>query len=163
MDLRGYQLEDIVLTAIKSEVEANAIYSKLADGVKNAILKDRLRFLAGEEAKHRAFVEELYRREFPGKPIELPKETPVPMPRIELPSEQVPVSKVIKSAMEAERAASQFYTAFAKRYKEDPVRSMLNYFASMEMTHYEILEREKGTADKFEDFDAVWPMMHAGP
>ena len=164
MDLKGYSMEDIILTAIKSEVEASAIYTKLADRVKNAILKDRLRFLAAEEAKHRAFIEELHRREFPGKPIVLPERTPVPMPGIEIPAEHVPVSRVIKSAMDAERAASQFYSAFARTYTKDPqVAEMLQYFASMEMTHYELLEREKDTADKLEDFDGMWPMMHAGP
>ena len=66
--------------------------------------------------------------------------------------------------MDAERAASQFYSAFARSYTKDPkVSSMLQYFASMEMTHYELLEREKDTADKLEDFDGMWPMMHAGP
>jgi len=164
MDLKGYSLEDIILTAIKSEVEANAIYTKLAERVKNAILKDRLVFLAGEEAKHRAFIEALHRREFPGKAIVLPERTPVPMPSVEVAAEHVPMSKVIKSAMDAERAASQFYSAFARSYTKDPqVARILQYFASMEMTHYELLEREKDTADKLEDFDGMWPMMHAGP
>jgi len=164
MDLKGYSLEDIILTAIKSEVEANAIYTQLAERVKNAILKDRLLFLAGEEAKHKAFIEALHRREFPGKLIVLPERTPVPMPNIEIPAEHVPLSKVIKSAMDAERAASQFYSAFARSYTKDPqVAKMLQYFASMEMTHYEVLEHEKDTADKLEDFDGMWPMMHAGP
>jgi rubrerythrin len=164
MDLKGYSLEDIILTAIKSEVEANTIYTQLAERVKNSILKDRLRFLAAEEAKHMAFIEALHRREFPGKPIVLPERTPVPMPGIEIPAEHVPLSKVIKSAMDAERAASQFYTAFARSYTKDPqVTKMLQYFASMEMTHYEVLEHEKDTADKLEDFDGMWPMMHAGP
>ena len=164
MDLKGYSLEDIILTAIKSEVEANAIYTKLAERVKNSILKDRLAFLAGEEAKHRAFIEALHHREFPGKAIVLPERTPVPMPSVEISAEHVPMSKVIKSAMDAERAASQFYSAFARSYTKDPqVAKILQYFASMEMTHYELLEREKDTADKLEDFDGMWPMMHAGP
>ena len=164
MDLKGYSLEDIILTAIKSEVEATAIYTKLAERIKNAILKDRLVFLAGEEAKHRAFIEALHHREFPGKAIVLPERTPVPMPSVEIPAEHVLMSKVIKSAMDAERAASQFYSAFARSYTKDPqVAKILQYFASMEMTHYELLEREKDTADKLEDFDGMWPMMHAGP
>jgi len=54
MDLSGYTLEDLLLAAIKSEVESERIYSSLAGRVGNFFLKDRLNFLAGEERRHRA-------------------------------------------------------------------------------------------------------------
>lgn len=164
MDLNKYTMEEIILTAIKSEREANDIYARLSTGVKNAILKDRLRFLAAEEQKHEAFVLELFHRQFPGKAVVMPERTPVPMPEVLIPTEHVPISHVLKSAMKAERAAAQFYSAFAKRYTQDKeVREMLTYFASMESMHYELLEKEKDTADRFEQYDDMWPMMHAGP
>ena len=49
MDLSRYTLEDVLLTALKSEYEANLLYSKLAESTKNAFLKERLMFLAKEE------------------------------------------------------------------------------------------------------------------
>jgi rubrerythrin len=164
MDLKEYTMEDIILTAIKSEREAIDIYTRLATVVKNAILKDRLRFLAAEEHKHEAFVVELFHRQFPGRDVVVPESSPVPMPEVRIPTEHVPISHVISDAMRAERAASQFYSAFAKRYPQDKViRDMLEYFASMESMHYELLEKEKATADRFESYDDMWPMMHAGP
>jgi len=164
MDLKEYSMEELILTAIKSERDANDIYSRLSRGVKNAILKDRLRFLAAEEQKHEAFVVELFHRQFPGRDVVLPESSPVPMPHVEIPAEHVPVSHIIKDAMRAERSAAQFYSAFAKRYTQDKeIRDMLNYFAAMESMHYEMLEKEKATADRFESYDDMWPMMHAGP
>jgi rubrerythrin len=164
MDLKEYTMEELLLTAIKSERDANDIYTRLSAGVKNAILKDRLRFLAAEERKHEAFVEELFHRQFPGRDVVLPERTPVPMPEVRIPAEHVPVSHIIGDAMRAERAAAQFYSAFAKRYTQDKeVRDMLEYFAAMESIHYELLEKEKATADRFESYDSMWPMMHAGP
>jgi len=44
MDLSDYKKDELFLTAIKSEIEANKIYSDLADGVKNAFLKDKLKY-----------------------------------------------------------------------------------------------------------------------
>ncbi len=164
MDLKEYTMEDIILTAIKSERDASDIYARLSAKVKNSILKDRLRFLATEEQKHEAFVEGLFHRQFPGKAVVMPERTTVPMPVVEIPAEHVPISHIINDAMKAERAAAQFYSAFAKRYTQDKeVRDMLNYFASMESMHYELLEKEKGTADRLEQYDDIWPMMHAGP
>ena len=51
MDLTRYNLKDVILTAMKSEVDSRAVYEKLADRVENFMLKDRLKFLAGEEAR----------------------------------------------------------------------------------------------------------------
>ena len=36
MDLGNYSTEDLILTALRSEVEAKHVYSTLAEGVKNA-------------------------------------------------------------------------------------------------------------------------------
>ena len=58
MDLSSFDLEDLILAAIKSEVESNKVYSKIAKKTKNGLLKDKMRFLAGEELKHMQFMEE---------------------------------------------------------------------------------------------------------
>jgi len=163
MDLRTFNEEEIFLSAIKSEVEAKAIYSKLADGVKNAFLKDKLRFLAGEEDKHREYLENAYWNRFAGKDIELPEKSFVPLPKVQIPNESVSVSEIIKSAMKAEQAAQEFYEAFAERFDDDPeIKKTLEYFATMELGHYKILEIEFENIERFEEYDDYWPMMHLG-
>jgi rubrerythrin len=164
MDLDRYTMDDLILSALKAEVEAKATYGALANGVKNAYLKGRLEFLAEEEEKHRSYLDGLYRTQFPGREPELPSTTPVPMPEVHLPSEHLPLSEVFTQAMTAERAASEFYASFAQRFEEgDDARTMLNYFSKMEMGHYNLLETERDSARDFEEFDDQWPMMHAGP
>lgn len=164
MDLSKYTLKDVVVTAMKSEVESRAVYEKLADRVKNFMLKDRLKFLAGEEAKHYRFFEGFYAKEFPGEEVVLPDENPVPLPAVLVYDEAMPISEVISSAMEAELAARDFYTEmaglFADRVK---TRNMLLYIAKMELGHYKLLEHEKELAEEFETFDVDWPMVHEGP
>jgi rubrerythrin len=74
------------------------------------------------------------------------------------------VSEVVASAMNAEKNAEDFYTAFAHRF---PVGSeqayLLLYFASMEKGHYLLLENEKVLLEKEEYYDNSFPMMHVGP
>jgi rubrerythrin len=163
MDLITYNEEELFFTAIRAEVDSNNVYAQLAAGVKNAFLKDKLRFLAGEEEKHKQYLEKAYGDRFPGKEIELPDKTIVPLPELKIPDERVPISEVIESAMNAELAAQEFYTAFATRFEDVPeLKKTLEYFATMEQGHYKILEIEKQNIEKFEMYDDYWPMMHMG-
>ncbi len=161
MDLSIHSLEDLLLAALKGEVDSSEVYIKLSERVKNAFLKDKLKFLAGEEEKHKTFIESLYKDNFPNKEIVVPKKTSVPLPEIKL---DVPISEVIKSAMEAEKAAYDFYNALSGKFENDSaIKRTLVYLAIMEMGHYKLLELEKETIDKYEDYDSVWPMVHLGP
>jgi rubrerythrin len=163
MDLSHFTREELFVSAIKSEIESREIYSRLSEGVKNAFLKDRLTFLASEEGKHRAFLEGAFKREFPGKELILPEKTPVPLPEIRVPDEMVSLSKVLESAMDAELAAQAFYNSFAEQFPDDKgMRNTLELFATMEMGHYRLLEIERDNMQRFESYDAYWPMMHIG-
>jgi rubrerythrin len=60
MNLKIYTLDDLLLTAIKAEVDSKTLYAKLSNRVENFMLKERLQFLSGEEAKHQRFFTSLY-------------------------------------------------------------------------------------------------------
>ncbi len=163
MDLDKFTLEELLLSAIKSEVEASKIYKKVAEAVENAILKDKFLFLAGEEEKHRQLIEQIYRGKFPGREPELPEKTPVPLPEIKFEREEVPLSEILTQAMEAELAAHEFYKTLAERFSGDPeVRKNLLFFSSMEMGHYHLLKLEKENIERFEDWEEFNPMVHIG-
>jgi len=165
MDLKKYTLEDLLLAAMKSEVESNIIYTKIAKQVKNGLLKDKLEFLAKEEEKHKKYVEQVYKAKFPKKKIIIPKTTPVPLPQLVNPEEDTPLGSILKNAMHAEQAAYEFYQSLSEQFTKDDtiIRNTLSYFADMELQHYKILEIEKESMDRFEEADVYWPMVHAGP
>lgn len=163
MDLGKYKMDDLLLTALKAEVDAEKVYRELAARVKNALLADRLRFLAGEEQKHRAYFEAQFRKDFPGREICLPEKGAVPLPEVELEGEDTPLSKVFEQAMEAERAAYDFYRGLAGLYADEATRNMIFYVASMELGHYRLLEIERENAERFEVFEVSWPAVHVGP
>jgi rubrerythrin len=164
MNLNEYNLEDLFLSAIKSEVESNKLYSNIAKKIKNGLLQDKLEFLAKEEEKHKKFIEVEYLNHFPDKKIILPNKTPVPLPEIIIDDENIPLSKILMSAMQAEKAAQDFYKAFADRFEEGTkINHTLKYFSDMELGHYKLLEIEKESMERFEEADVYWPMMHIGP
>ena len=164
MDLSRYSLQDLVVTALKSEWESREVYTQAAEMVENALLKDRLRFLAQEEDKHRLFFEKLYRKLFVGQELHLPEKSPVPLPEIAFQESSVRVSTLFTSAMTAEKAAEEFYHAMAKLFTAgSEEQKTLDYFASMEKGHYRLLEVERDEAERAEDYEIEWPMIHVGP
>jgi len=163
MDLSSFSLEELFLAAIKSEIESNKLYKKMAKKTKNGLLKDKLIFLANEEEKHRLFIEDTYKNHFPDNKIVIPRESPVPLPEVKV-LEDSPLSKLLKDAMKAEQTASEFYKMLAGRFEEGTkLNSTLLYFSDMETGHYKILEMEKVSMERFEEGDVYWPMVHAGP
>jgi len=163
MDLDGFAVDTLLFAAIKSEIESRDVYSSVARRVKNAILSERLEFLAGEEAKHKAILERIFEQKFPGKQLELPAETPVPLPELSITDELVPLTDVFQRAMEAETAARLFYRSLADRMESDDLRRTLEYLADMEMGHYQILQMEKGHLERFEEMGTHIPFVHEGP
>ena len=163
INLNAFDLEELLLAAIKSEVDSNKFYSKLAKKTKNGLLKDKLEFLANEEEKHRSYIEEIYLNHFPENKMVLPKKSPVPLPEIEY-SEKTSMSKLLSMAMNAEKTANSFYKSLAGRFEEGcKIYNTLMYFSDMEIGHYKILEMEKESMERFEEGDVYWPMVHVGP
>ena len=163
MDLQHFSVKTLLQAAIKSEIESEKVYTRLSERVKNAMLKDRLAFLASEERKHKSMLGSIFAARFPGKEINLPESSEVPLPRITISGELQPLSEIFRMAMEAEMAAYNFYTRLSERFTEIPLRDVLLYTADMEMGHYRILELEKKNLDRFEEIDQYIPFIHLGP
>ncbi len=163
MNIGHYDIKDLLLTAMKNEIDSKSLYLKLATKTENGLLKDKLKFLADEEEKHRLFIEDIYKNHFPENDIKIPDETIVPLPVV-LIDDNTPMSNLLKQAMLAEEAASNFYKSLAERFEnESKIHKTLMYFADMEIGHYKILEMEKQSMERYEEDDVYWPMVHAGP
>ena len=163
MKLNGFDLEELLLAAIKSEIDSNNLYLNISKKTKNGLLSDKLKFIANEEKKHKLFIEDIYKNHFPRKKILIPNKSPVPLPKISI-TDDMSVSKLLKIAMDAEHIASDFYKSLSDYFeKESKLHNTLLYFSDMENGHYKILEIEKESMDRFEEADVYWPMIHAGP
>ena len=164
MDLSEFDEGTLLLAALRSEIDSKLVYQQVAVRVKNALLKDKLNFISAEEEKHRSVIEGVYRERFPNKEIAIPENSPVPLPKIKITDEMMPLSEMFSMAMNAETAAYEFYQQLAGLYEDDPrLNKMIAYIASMEMGHYRLLEIEKHNMERFEDFDVYLPQIHVGP
>ncbi len=154
MDISRYSLEDLLLAAIKSEVEAEEVYLRLSERVKNPFLRGRLEFLADEEKKHKKFLEKVFKETFPAKNIVLPRASNVPLPSVRLHGETGAMRDVIvilEDAMKAEKAAHEFYDHLKTRFRDEKVRTALHYLALMELDHYRILRMERDEIGEVEN------------
>ncbi len=154
MNIEKYELDELLLAAIKSEVEAEEVYMKLAERVKNPFLKGRLEFLADEEKKHKRFLEKVFKETFPTKNIVLPRSSNVPLPSVRLHGETGAMRDVIvilEEAMKAEKAAHEFYDHLKTRFGDDKTRRALHYLALMELDHYRILQMERDEIGEVEN------------
>ena len=163
MNLDTYTVDTLLLTAIKSEVESKGVYSQLADRVKNAMLKERLTFLSGEEARHQRILQGIFEEKFPGQSIELPEKSPVPLPRVIISSELMPLNEIFEMAMEAEKAAYDFYKALAERFEKKDLVNVILYVAKMELGHFALLKVESESLERFEEANVHIPFIHEGP
>ncbi|MGM0511055.1 MAG: ferritin-like domain-containing protein [Thermoplasmatota archaeon] len=166
MDVKDIGFDELLGVAVKSEINSREAYEYLRDRSKNFVTSDRFDFLADEEQKHEEFIRNFYEKEFEGKEMELPEETPVPMPFIDF-GDEMDEEKIIGQAMEAEIASRDFYKAVGKKAedesKEDNVVNTLYYLSDMEQNHHDILESELSRYREFSEFDEYYPAMHQGP
>ena len=164
MELKKYALADLLLAAVKSEIESQTIYSQVAQRVKNAFLKERLEFLSREEKKHQKVLESIFRERFPNQPLLVPEKPVVPLPAIHFQGEMAPLSEIFSQAMNAEQAAHDFYLQLADLFADDPEKkNLLLYFYMMEMGHYKLLELEKSNLERLEEYGEEQEMIHVGP
>jgi len=165
-DIEDLSFEEMLKGAVKAEINAKEVYEHMANRVDSFIVADRFEFLAGEEGKHEGFLRDLYKNVTSEKDIELPEETPVPLPYIRY-GDDMDESEIIKQAMDAEVASKEFYLKMADKADDDGLeknpKKLLKYLAGMEQNHYEILKEEKERMSEFEEFDEYHPGMHRGP
>jgi len=151
MNISKISIKSLLGMAIKAEIDANRIYTKLANRVKNPLLKEKFEILAFEERKHREILKNLFKAMYKSEKLSLPKkidEALLPAVRIK-PSSSF--AEILSQAMASEEAAQNFYARLAKRVRAEKKR-ILEYLSKVEKSHYQILRSEYVLALEFEDY-----------
>ncbi len=155
-------LEEMLQIAIRSEIDAADIYTKMGEKTKIVFLKDKLAFLTNEEMGHRNLLEKLFHTKFPHKPLHLDVEVKKPLPKLRI-TDDMPMSEMLTQAMDAEKKAHEFYEDLSHKLEKEEEQAMARYLSHMEESHYYLLKSELELAHNFELYDAVHEMMHVGP
>ncbi len=146
MEFKGLTMDQLFLSAVKSEIEASDIYAKAAEKAETEYLRDRLKFLSKEETMHAKMLKKMFKETFPGRKLDLdedlPEDTPVPLPELKPIDSYSRIENVLKDAMAAEKAASRFYEEMSKKVDNPNAKFMFAYFSKMETTHFNLLKTE---------------------
>jgi rubrerythrin len=159
---------EILSVGIRSEVDAAGFYTRLQARVKNVVLIQKLKFLAGEEEHHRKILERLFHQRFSDKPVGAPESSWMPPIAAAL-GENPSVPALFQAALEAEETAEKFYEDAAGRVQDEGGRKMLGYLSRVERSHQAMIKSEIDLLEKFpdyynvEDFHIGEDLFHVGP
>ncbi len=154
--------------AVRSEIDAAAFYTRLQGRVKNALLVQKLKFLALEEEHHRKILERLLGQRYPDKPKDVPEASLMPPIGVSLPAEPS-VPALFEAALGAEEIAEGYYNEAAARLEDEAGRKILAYLGRVERSHQAMIRSELELIVKFpdyydvEDFHLGQDLFHVGP
>jgi rubrerythrin len=141
--MKDRDVKAILETAIQKEREAQAFYTNLYNLVEDAIAKDALLFLVGEEKKHEEFLRNYLKGAFGANALRLDKV-------IDYEIAQYLDTPDIKKGMEAkdvylvaahrELNAYNFYKNLAEVHADGEVKELLLKMANEELRHKEKVE-----------------------
>jgi rubrerythrin len=164
----GLTALEVLGLAIKSEIDAAALYQRMAGRVGNPSLVAKLDFLRQEEEKHRLMLEELYATRFPDVDLQLPAQSRVPT-IADVDMDGLTVPELFQLAMKAEQLAASFYGEQADHSRDEVSRTVLRYLSNVERGHYHMLETEYELLSRFpnyysaDEFHVGDEMIHVGP
>lgn len=134
-------LKDIIKMAISREVESYTFYRTVSDKVRDKNLKDLFNELAGDETKHREFLEDLLTRDVKKFKIGAGHDYKVgdSLKTPELSADLKPIDGLV-IAIKKELEAMQMYTQLANSTDDFVQKSLFQNLASMERGHKARLE-----------------------
>lgn len=141
--MQDQSLKSLIETAIKNEEEARAFYLGLYDLVEDALARETLQFLAGEELAHKQFLEAYLKGE--KKSTALGLETPVDYHVAQYadkpdPKKNMNSSEVYLVAAHREWNSYNFYKGLAALQPAGEAKDMLLRMANEELKHKEKVE-----------------------
>jgi rubrerythrin len=132
---------EILSIAIKSEIDAKALYTRMKEKVDADDLKQKMDFLIAQEDRHEVILREVYEKQFPEVELVLPPKAILPMIDDVL-AREATLKELFEAGMMAERMAQEFYSDLADRTNDMRAKKTLLYMSNMEESHYAILQAE---------------------
>jgi len=141
--MEAQSLQSLIETAIRNEEEARVFYLDLYKLVEDALAKETLKFLAGEELGHKEFLQAYLKgeRKFTALAMDVPIDYHIAQyaakPDLK---KNMNSSEVYLVAAHREWNSYNFYKSLASLQPAGEVRDMLQKMANQEMNHKEKVE-----------------------
>ena len=127
--------------AIYNEQSAYDLYNKISLIIQDPSGKEKFKFLASDEKRHRKILEDWYTKETQGKKFLF---DPSCVKKIELEiKDQTTATEALDIAIQAEKSAYEFYKSAAQKTKDQDGKKMFESLASEEDGHYQKLFAER--------------------
>ncbi len=127
--------------AIYNEQSAFDFYTKLSDTIKNPSGKEKFKFLASDEKRHRKLLEKHYSKIGGGKEFSF---DPSKAKTIQIQvKDHTTASEALDIGIKAEKEAYEFYKRSAESSKDPEAKEMFSMLAGEEDKHYSVLMAEK--------------------
>ena len=147
---------------IRSEIEAQRVYSKLMERDLPNSFRNKLDFLEKEEEGHEETLRSIFNELYPNDEPDLPDESSAPVPKIDF-DESDSVSDILEDAMKSEIDSEEFYRDLSKEFDEDSKEyKLLDYLSRMEKGHYEILRNQLDSIKTFGNFKNFFNNIGSG-
>ena len=139
--MKAEDAKKIIATAIDREVESYTFYRGIADKVKDKVLKDLFAELAGEEKKHREFLQGMLTKDITKMKFDASHDYKVAdaLPSPTLSVSMKPIEGIVV-AIKKELEAMQMYTQLANLAKDTETQLLFSQLANMERGHKARLE-----------------------
>ena len=133
-------LEALAL-AIYNEQSAFDFYTKLSDLIKNESGKQKFKFLADDERRHRKLLEDHYKKVTAGTEFAFDS-AKVKTIQVEV-RDSTTASEALDIGIKAEKEAYEFYSKSATEAEDPEAKKMFLMLAEQEDRHYSLLTAEK--------------------
>ena len=139
--MKATDAKKIIANAIDNEVEAYTFYRGIADKVKDKALKSLFAELAGEEKKHREFLQGMLDKDISKMKFDASHDYKVvdTLPVPELSADMKPLEGIMV-AIRKELQAMQMYTQLASLSSDTEAQLLFTQLANMERSHKARLE-----------------------
>ncbi len=132
---------EALCVAIYNEQSAFDFYTKLSDTIENPSGKEKFKFLASDEKRHRGLLEKYYTKISSGK--EFPFDpNKVKTIQVEI-KDNTAAYEALDIGIKAEKEAYEFYSRRAESSKDPEAKKMFSMLAGEEDKHYNVLMAEK--------------------
>ncbi len=152
-DAYDFTTLEVLGIAIKSEIDAVRLYTRMKEKVEGEDLKEKMNFLISQEKKHETMLKAAYEKKFPQVKLALPPKSVVPMID-EVLGRESSLKELFDAGMKAEKLAERFYSDLAGKTNDARAKSVLMYMANMEQSHYSILQAEWNQIERLKTGEA---------
>lgn len=139
------EIADIIKVGIKTEIEGQKFYSRLAQEVKNPDARKKIEALASDEVSHERRLRDLYKEHVGGEPKDLPAEGLAIFKDAfgDQPLEEADKFRLLDLAIEAERLTARHYKKGEDKADNREARKVFSELVAEEDGHFNMLMAER--------------------